>query len=490
MSMKLTQLVSADMYMPPEWDREFNHIQSDSRLVEKGDLFIAKAGTHASGHDYIDQAIAQGAIAVMAEGEMGFESKESPYFPRVPVFYAEEVKRCLPTWLARRYPLETMQLIGVTGTNGKSSVTHYIAQLTKAVAQNCAVLGTLGNGVWPSLNASINTTADLSVIRQSLHQYHQQGVNLAALEVSSHGLSQGRVAGLEFAVAIMTNLSQDHLDYHGDMESYYAAKKQLFTDYSIGTALINIDDEFGVRLAREISLNNVLTYGAHAQADVRYQLLAFDAEGLHAEVRSPWGIEQLVLPLMGEFNVANTVAAIAALASLGFDFSALCEQAKCLKAVAGRMELYQKANSPLVVIDFAHTPAALSNVLQAIKPWQRRITTVFGCGGDRDRNKRPLMRAAAEQGSDQVWLTDDNVRFENPEQIFADVLQGASKKIVQQHNRSQAIADAIAATDRDGIVLIAGKGHEAYQDIQGVKHPYSDKATVEALGYQAMGGDL
>lgn len=488
MSMKLTQLVAGDMFMPPEWDREFNHIQCDSRTVKKGDLFIAKQGAH----DFIDQAIALGAVAVLAEGEMGFESKESPSFPRVPIFYAPEVSHCLATWLARRYPLADMRLLAVTGTNGKSSVTQYIAQLAQKTGTQCAVLGTLGNGIWPNLEPSANTTADLSVLRRSLQQYQEQEVNLAALEVSSHGLTQGRVAELAFDVAIMTNLSQDHLDYHGSMENYYAAKKQLFTEHAVNTALINIDDAYGVRLVKEVEHKQLLTYGAAHGADVRYQLLAFDARGLHAEVQSPWGTAQLVLPLMGEFNVANSVAAIAALAVQGFDFAELCQHAQTLKAVAGRMELYKKADAPMVVIDFAHTADALTNVLQAIKPWQRRVTTVFGCGGDRDRTKRPFMREAAVAYSDQVWLTDDNVRFENPQQIFADVMSAANPetlaKVVQQHDRKQAIADAIAATPNDGIVLIAGKGHEPYLDIQGTKHAYSDKAAVEALGYHAVGG--
>lgn len=488
MTMKISQLVASDVYMPPEWDREFNEIRCDSRLVTRGDLFIALAGVHEHGKAYIDHAIEQGAVAVIVAGELFFESKESAFFPRVPVFYWPELQPCFATWLARRYPLTEMSLIGVTGTNGKSSVTQYIAQLATRVQQQCALFGTLGNGIWPELEQSVNTTTELSLVRQKLQHYLDAGVNLAALEVSSHGLMQGRVAGFDFAVTIMTNLSQDHLDYHGNMESYYGAKKQLFSEHVSHTQLVNIDDEYGQRLVAEGIFSRLLTYGAHSEASIRYQLLAFDGQSLHAEVTSPWGSAVLVLPLMGEFNVANAVAAIAALASLGFDFATLCAQASTLCPVAGRMELYQKADSPLVVIDFAHTPAALTNVLQAIKPWQRSITTVFGCGGDRDRQKRPLMRAAAEAYSDRVWLTDDNVRFEDPAQIFADALAGAEQTIECQHDRRLAIAEAIAATPANGIVVIAGKGHETYQDIAGVKHPYSDQESIAALGYQAVGG--
>lgn len=486
--MKLSQLIANDFYLPLEWDREFEHIVTDTRQLKKGDLFIARQGLAEHGSQYIDQAIEKGAVAVLAEGEMGFESKESPFFPRVPVFYAEEVATHLPQWLARRYPLADMSLIAVTGTNGKSSVSQYIAQLSSASQQACAVLGTLGNGIWPELQETTNTTADLAVIRRHLSDYQEQKVALAALEVSSHGLQQNRVAGLSFSTAVMTNLSQDHLDYHGTMEAYLAAKKQLFTDYNIQHALINVDDEYGKQLAQDQAIQvPVVTYGSCKEADVRYQLLAFDKDGLHAEVRSPWGNAMLVLPLMGEFNVANAVAAIAALTLQGFDFEQLCQQAGQLRPVAGRMELYQRANSPLVVIDFAHTPDALANVLLALKPWQRQLTTVFGCGGDRDRSKRPLMMQTALEHSDCVWLTDDNVRFEDPQQIFADALTGGFTEH-QEHDRARAIAAAISAAAADGIVLVAGKGHEGYQDIQGTKHAYSDKATLLALGYSAVGG--
>lgn len=483
--MKLSQLIANDFFLPLEWDREFEHLVADSRLVQRGDLFVARAEVGEHAEQYIDAAVANGAVAVLVAGEMGFDSKESPFFARVPVFYIEQVSTHYAIWLARRYPLNDMSLIGVTGTNGKSSVTQYIAQLAQ---QPCAVQGTLGNGIWPALTASANTTADLSIIRRQLNSYQQQGVQLAAMEVSSHGLAQQRVAGLEFAVAIMTNLSQDHLDYHGSMQAYYQAKKQLFTEYPVTTAVINIDDDYGMQLANDAAvLARKITYGTSAQADVYYQLQALTDHGMQAQIVSPWGEATLQLPLLGEFNLANTVAAIVALTLLGEDFQQLCAKAANLRPVAGRMEIYQKPNSASVIVDFAHTPAALANVLQALKPWQRSVTTVFGCGGDRDRSKRPLMMQAALADSDIVWLTDDNVRFEDPEQIFSDILVGGFTAY-QVHDRTTAIRSAIEQAPANGLVLIAGKGHENYQDIQGVKHPYSDQAVLAALGYQAMGG--
>lgn len=490
--MKLSQLVGNDMYMPPEWDREFNHISIDSRSIEKGDLFIALPGVREHGEQYINTAIEKGAVAVLAAGEMSFRCEQSSHFASVPVFFAEEVERCLPQWIQNRYAVNSMQLVAVTGTNGKSSVTQYIAQLAQQCAEPCAVFGTLGNGLWPELKATKNTTSDLVTLAKKLYELKLAGVNLAALEVSSHGLVQQRAAGMAFQTAVMTNLSQDHLDYHGNMEDYFAAKKQLFTDYSLQNALINIDDEYGQSLAADSAVQGkVITYGKHSDAQVRCTLLAFDKSGMHAELKTPWGVAQLVLPLMGEFNLVNATAAIAVLALQGMDFNRLCKAAQKLRPVNGRMEVYTKADSPVVVVDFAHTPEALRNVLKALQPWQRAITTVFGCGGDRDRGKRPLMLAVAKELSEQVWLTDDNPRYEDPAQIFNDLLAGAgvnASSINTEHNRTIAITQALAATKESDIVLIAGKGHETYQDIKGKKIPYNDGQFLMEQGYQRLGG--
>lgn len=485
--MKLTELIAGDFFLPPEWNREFNHIVTDSRDVQKGDVFIARRGLSVHGDEYIQAAIANGAVAVLAEGDMGFRCESSPHFPMVPVFLAPEVGSHLQQWLYRRYDPSAMQLIAVTGTNGKSSVTQYIAQLAELCGVPCGVLGTLGNGRWGDLQPTRNTTADLAVILRQLEQLQQQGVNLVALEVSSHGLQQERVAGLSFAVSVLTNITQDHLDYHGSMEQYVAAKRRLFTDYDAANALINTEGEYGRLLAAGKNLRApVTTYGHDTDAQIRYQLLALDMQGMHAELTTPWGIAQLVLPLIGEFNLANVCAAITVLSWQGQDFNALCAAASHLQAVAGRMELYVKDNAPLAVVDFAHTPDALRNVLEALRAWQRPLTTVFGCGGERDRSKRPLMAAVVKELSQQVWLTDDNPRHENPQQIFNDVLAGVAG-INTEHDRRQAIVKALAATTADGIVLIAGKGHEDYQDIAGVKHPYRDADVLLQQGYRRAG---
>lgn len=486
--MKLSQLIQQDFFFPPEWDREFNHLATDSRDIKKGDVFVAVQGSHVHGETYIAKAIEQGAVAVLAQGEQNFRAQTSSFFPAVPVFYIPQVETHLHLWLHRRYSIKNMQLTAVTGTNGKSSVSQYIAQLLTAMQHPCALLGTLGNGLWPELKETRNTTADLNVILRELSELAERQVHYGALEVSSHGLAQQRVVGLHFKVAVFTNLTQDHLDYHGTMANYFANKRQLFTSYQPEISLINIDDDYGQKLIQDPQVSGQkISYGAHADAQVRYQLLALDANGMHAELHTPWGVGQLVLPLIGEFNLANACAAIAALAAQGLDFTVLCEKARHLVPVAGRMELYIKPGAPMAVVDFAHTPAALINVLNALKPWQRQLTTVFGCGGDRDRTKRPLMLNAVLELSDHCILTDDNPRHENPAQIFADVLAGKTD-VICEHDRTLAITQAIRNSPSSGIVLIAGKGHEGYQDIQGVKHPYSDAQVLFNLGYQRLGG--
>lgn len=487
--MNLSQIVMPEMFMPPEWDREFSHLVVDSRDVEAGDIFIARQGSAVHGSEHIADAVKRGAVAILADADVqGFRCEWNDDGDTIPVFSTPLLREHFSRWLQRRYAVEGMTLIGVTGTNGKSSVTQYIAQLATLCHVSCGVLGTLGNGRWPELAATRNTTADLSVILRTLDGLHKNDVNLAALEVSSHGLSQKRVEGLAFATAVLTNLTQDHLDYHGSMDDYFAAKRLLFTGYAVQNALINTDDEYGRKLAADGDIRaQVLTYGRAENADVRYRLSGLSAAGIQAQLDTPWGSASLQLPLMGEFNLANACAAIAALALNGMDFQLLCQAAAQLQPVAGRMELYVKDNAPMAVVDFAHTPDALHNVLSALKPWNKAITTVFGCGGDRDRSKRPLMATVVKQLSDDAWLTDDNPRNESPQQIFADVLSGA-EITHREHDRATAIHAALDAAGADGIVLIAGKGHENYQEVMGVKHPYSDESVLLAQGYRKAGG--
>lgn len=484
--MKLSQLLSQDMYLPPEWDREFNHLVSDSRDVSKGDLFIARSGTADHGEKFIEDAIVSGVAAVLAEGEQGFRCAENG----VPVFYLPQLRQQLPVWLNRRYcAAGDVRLIGVTGTNGKSSVTQYCAQLLELKGIQCGVIGTLGNGLWPHLQPTRNTTPDICLTYRLLNEVAQAGADIAAIEVSSHGLDQGRVEGLKFSVSVLTNISQDHLDYHGDMATYVAAKSRLFDPELSNIAVINTDDEYGEKLLQTALTGSKISTGSSPAAQVQYSSVEFTGLGMKASVRSPWGESELNLALMGEFNIANVTSALAALAALGYEFSSLAESAGKLRPVDGRMELYLAEGQPAVVIDFAHTPDALVNVVGALKNSGAFLSVVFGCGGERDRKKRPLM-ADAVAIADAVWVTDDNPRGENSDQIFADIRQSAASENYKfEHDRAVAIRSAIAATPTTGLVLIAGKGHETYQEIAGIRHSYSDAQTVCSLGYRRAGGD-
>jgi UDP-N-acetylmuramoyl-L-alanyl-D-glutamate--2,6-diaminopimelate ligase len=486
--MKISEMTAGTMFMPPEWDREFNHIHSDSRDIRPGDLFVARKGHASHGQEYISAAIDAGAVAVFSENAEMFRCESG----NVPVFPVTDLEQQLPVWLQKRYPgFSSLTLYGVTGTNGKSSVTQFIAQLAAASGKRCGVVGTLGNGFFPDFEETKNTTPDICVVYRLLDQFFEAGAGCAALEVSSHGLHQGRVAGLVFDVAVLTNITQDHLDYHGDMANYFAAKAALFDKEKTKSAVINIDDEYGSRLLNMPDLcGHYLTLSSlkNNRADVLFDKIVATENGMKAELHTPWGTDDVYLPLLGEFNVANLAAAVTALAVTGEDFNKLLVKAETLQPVAGRMALYTKPGACKAVVDFAHTPDAIAVAINSLTPLSKSISLVFGCGGDRDRTKRPLMASAAAL-ADKVWLTDDNPRTESAEQIFNDVSDSPdASDFTYIHDRASAITAAIEATPEDGVLMIAGKGHENYQDIMGVKQKYSDEAVLLSLGYQRAGG--
>jgi UDP-N-acetylmuramoyl-L-alanyl-D-glutamate--2,6-diaminopimelate ligase len=497
--MKITEFCGADLYIPPEWDRDFVQVVTDSRDVNKGDLFIARAGGTEHGAAYAEAAAAAGAVAILEQGETRFRciwhtDSQTGDVLSVPVFTAPDIAEQLPQWLYRRYQAaEGMQLIGITGTNGKTSCAQYVAQLSSALGEPCGLIGTVGNGVWPELQPTRNTTPDLATVLRLLEQMQQAGAKRVVMEVSSHGLHQGRVAGLTFDAVLLTNLTQDHLDYHGDMESYFQTKRSLFVDYGAPLALVNADDEYGRRLLTDSALgvDHCIGFGSARsdQAEVAYCIDALSSEGIEARLTSLWGTAELSLPLIGEFNLSNSIAALSVLAALGLPFEELIAAAGHLQPVSGRMELFGHSEQrPAAIVDFAHTPDALETVLSALKPWNRPISLVYGCGGERDRSKRAIMTAVGLRHADRIWLTDDNPRREEPEQIFADALdvQGASV-IKPIHDRETAIRMAVEHTPVNGLLVVAGKGHESYQDIGGVKHPYSDIKVLQGLGYRRLG---
>jgi UDP-N-acetylmuramoyl-L-alanyl-D-glutamate--2,6-diaminopimelate ligase len=375
-------------------------------------------------------------------------------------------------------PSRNLRLVGVTGTNGKTSVSQLIAQALDRLGERCGIIGTLGTGFHGELELGRHTTPDAIGVQAALAGLKQREARAVAMEVSSHGLDQGRVAALAFDVAVFTNLSRDHLDYHGSMDAYAAAKARLFDMPGLSCCVINLDDAFGRQLAAQAREARLITYSLEDPAATLYCPDArLDDEGIHARLVTAQGERILRSPLLGRFNLSNVLAAVGALLGMDYPLDEILEVLPLLQGPAGRMQRLGGAGLPLVVVDYAHTPDALEKVLEALRPHAHgRLLCLFGCGGDRDRGKRPLMAAAAERLADVVLVTDDNPRNEAPEQIFADIRQGFSDAaaVSFQHGRADAIAAVIAASRGDDVVLLAGKGHEDYQEIRGERLPFSD----------------
>jgi len=463
----------------------------DSRKAASGDLFVAVAGHHADGRRFIPQAIAQGVSAVIAEAEGEASDGDIKEMHGVPVIYLAQLPQRLSALAGRFYgqPGEKQKLIGVTGTNGKTTTTQLLAQWAQRLGETGAVMGTVGNGLLGQLTAAENTTGSAVEVQHLLQELAQQGATLTAMEVSSHGLVQHRVAALPFAAAVFTNLSRDHLDYHGDMQSYESAKKLLFTDHHVGEMILNADDEAGRRWlatlpdAVAVTMENNLQPGCHGRW-VKAEEITYQENGAHIRFSSSWGEGEFDSRLMGAFNVSNLLLAFATLLALDYPLADLVRTAPRLQPVCGRMEVFSAPGKPTVVVDYAHTPDALEKALEAARlHCKGKLWCVFGCGGDRDKGKRPLMGAIAEQFADVVVITDDNPRSEDPKAIVDDILTG----LLEPHRarvvagRAQAVTNAVLQAQPDDIVLVAGKGHEDYQIVGNRRLDYSDRATVAAL---------
>ncbi|WP_108126021.1 UDP-N-acetylmuramoyl-L-alanyl-D-glutamate--2,6-diaminopimelate ligase [Saccharospirillum mangrovi] len=447
----------------------------DSREVRRGSVFVALKGSAVDGHDYIDAAINAGAVAVLAEHPVGELA--------VPVVVFADLRARLGE-LAHRFfeaPSEQLNMIGITGTNGKTSTCQYIAQSFDFLGRRCGIIGTNGQGLWGALQQTQNTTPDVIRLHKELSRQYVQGGRYCAMEVSSHGLDQGRVDSVCYRTAVFTNLSRDHLDYHGTMENYGNAKWRLFQWPGLVNAVVNLDDAWVREHRDSIQAEQVLTYGESAEADVRVIAYRCHPTGLDARVATPWGEAELNLPLLGRFNLSNALAAFAVLLCENVPLSTAARVLSNLRPVSGRMEKIALRDGATVVVDYAHTPDALEKALAACRDHvQGRLGVIFGCGGDRDRGKRPEMAAVAEAGADFVVITDDNPRSESSASILADIRAGfvAPEKVTVIADRRQAIYDTLNRTGEDDVVLIAGKGHEAYQEIAGVRHDFSDQQTV------------
>lgn len=461
---------------------KIGHLAIDSRRVRAGDAFLAYPGEQADGRKFIPQAIAAGAIAVLWEPR-GFRWDPAWQVPNLPVPALRE-KTGLIAAEVYDHPSRRMWMIGITGTNGKTSCSHWLAQAQARCGRSTAIVGTLGNGLPGALSEATHTTPDPVSLQAQLRRYVDQGVQSVAMEVSSHALAQGRVNGVRFNVAVFTNLSRDHLDYHGDMESYALAKAVLFGWPQLEHAVLNLDDAFGRELAQKAGRAGVrvLGYGFEA-GEVRGAGLTVSPRGLAFDVATPWGEAHVESGVLGRFNASNLLAVLATLLVGGVPLAQAVEAVGGLQPVPGRMQQIRMPGRPLVVVDYAHTPDALEKVLMTLREVVReskaaaagcRLICVFGCGGQRDKGKRPLMGDVASRLADSVIVTSDNPRSEQPRAIIDEIVAGMGANYHVIEDRAAAIDHAIRAARSEDVVLIAGKGHENYQEIAGTKLPFSD----------------
>jgi UDP-N-acetylmuramoyl-L-alanyl-D-glutamate--2,6-diaminopimelate ligase len=458
----------------------------DSRRVQPGDVFVALPGAHVDGRAFIADAIARGAAAVLAEAgaKVGADGTVPVLEVSKLAAHAGEIAH-----LVYGRPSEQLWLCGVTGTNGKTSVSQWIAQAMGALDCKCGVIGTLGNGFPPDLDASPNTTPDAVSLHATLARFVREGAVACAMEVSSIGLDQGRANGAHFDVAVFTNLTRDHLEYHGSMEAYGAAKARLFDAPGLNAAVLNLDDPFGAELAARLK-GRVRTIGyTLADADgadlvLRAAQLAQTGTGTAFEVD---GV-RYAAPVIGRFNAANLLAVIGALLAGDETPADIAAVLPRLTPPPGRMQTLGGRDAPLVVVDYAHSPDALEKVLTTLRETATarggKLVCVFGCGGDRDAGKRPLMGAIAERLADRAVVTSDNPRGEEPRAIIAAIRAGMQGKPAVEADRAAAIAAALAQADARDVVLLAGKGHEPYQEVAGVRLPFSDIETAR----QALAG--
>ncbi len=460
----------------------------DSRAVRAGDLFMALPGQGAHGMDYLEQALAQGAVAVLAQAGGAWDRArlvEQAAKTRVPLFRVSDLAHKAGLVAARFFgqPGQAMRVIGVTGTNGKTSVTHFLAQAMGARIM-VGLMGTLGNGLPGDLRASGHTTPDAVAVQAELARQARLGVKAVAMEVSSHALDQGRVAGVPFHTAVFTNLSHEHLDYHGSMGAYAEAKARLLRRPGLMHAVLNVDDRLGRELLQEVSARVMSVACGMQEASPMLAdrfILAREvktlADGLLVGFESSWGPGEIRAGLLGRFNAQNLLLTLGVLLAWDMPLNTALEALARVQPVPGRMNLLGGRGRPRVVVDFAHTPDALAQVLESLREHVRgRLLCVFGCGGERDREKRPRMGGIAQRLADAVIVTDDNPRGEDGDRIVEEILAGMSGRDAAQveRDRARAIAAAVAAAGPDDLVLIAGKGHEDYQLQGDLRIPFSD----------------
>jgi UDP-N-acetylmuramoyl-L-alanyl-D-glutamate--2,6-diaminopimelate ligase len=478
----------------PEGDPVIRGLSTDSRAVAPGDLFVALRGTSADGHDFLAEARALGAVALLVERAPAPE-------PGCPAVVVPDTRRALAPLSARFYgePARELRLVGVTGTNGKTSTTFLVASMLEAAGVPTGVIGTVGVRYADEHERAVNTTPESLDLQRTLRAMRTKQVHAVAMEVSSHGLALGRVSGCRFEVAALTNLTQDHLDFHGTMEAYRAAKTLLFSREYLApgaAAVVNVDDpsaERFVAAARAAGARVLrVSRDAEAAAEVRVERAEVGLAGTRARLALPDGAVDVALPLVGDFNVENLVVAAGVAAGLGLPPEAVARGASACPQVPGRTERVgaDVPGAPTVLVDYAHTPDAVEKLLRTVRPLARaRLITVFGCGGDRDRGKRPLMAEAVARWSDRTVATSDNPRTEDPLHILRDVEVGLAKltrvepealdardaSYAVVPDRRAAIGLALRIARPDDIVVLAGKGHEDYQIVGRERLPFDDR---------------
>ncbi len=495
----------------------FKGLSLNSNKVHEEFLFLACAGvgkpsqTQHHGIAWAGQAINRGATCVAWEPTD--ELQEMPEVctqkdkPDVPLIRVEGLLEKSGYIAARFYqhPTKEMRVIGITGTNGKTSTAHFVARLMGLLAQQdntedrSALIGTLGNGRYGQLQQSTHTTPDAVTVQQLMADYRNQGIQTVIMEVSSHALAQGRVNGVAFDTAVLTNLSRDHLDYHGDMQSYAAEKLKLFLTPGLKNIVLNLDDTFSTQICSELKQQVTLVTYARQDSSADYSVsdIRLDNKGIHFKLQHDQQSWSVSTPLIGEFNIDNILAAIAVLVTQGYALKDVIKAVNNLQTVPGRMEkinITGQAQQPLIIIDYAHTPDALDKALQAVRAHtgkEGKLYCVFGCGGDRDQGKRPLMAQAAEKQADQIMITSDNPRSEEPEQIIKDMSSGLknTQTAWTETDRAVAIARVLNAAGSHDSILIAGKGHENYQEINGTRFPFSDRDCVMQFYYKDREGE-
>jgi UDP-N-acetylmuramoyl-L-alanyl-D-glutamate--2,6-diaminopimelate ligase len=458
----------------------------DSRDVKPGDAFFALRGTRDHGIHFAAGAVARGARVVLAEAPAVDDVALD-----VPVLWIKDLHAQVGAIAARFYdqPSRALRIIGVTGTNGKTSTVQLIAQALDFLGHRPATIGTLGAGLYGQLQDGERTTPDAINVQRLLAAFRDMGVDHVAMEVSSHALEQGRVASVDFDIAAFTNLTRDHLDYHGTMQAYGDAKAKLFAWPTLKAAVINIDDDFGQQLAARVpeQIKSIHCSAATGRAEVVASAIVTSSEGLGFELETPWGSRPIHSSLLGRFNVANLLAVVACLGALGEPFDRIVDAVEALQPVNGRKNrLGGIGHVPLVVVDYAHTPDALEQALSALRPHcAGKLICVFGCGGERDPGKRPMMGAIAARLADVAIVTDDNPRSEDGDAIVAQIVagMGGMRESSVERDRAKAIARALQLAQASDVVLIAGKGHETYQDGADGKRPFDDMAVARiALG--------